>query len=72
MNRKHFLSSALAAAAVVPALANLRDDEDAGKALIIPRYLQPGDTIGITSPAGISPCPNYSRSYSKCRIGALQ
>jgi len=57
MNRKHFLSSVAAAAAVVPALANRRDDGDAGKALIIPRYLQLGDTIGITSPAGYITLP---------------
>jgi muramoyltetrapeptide carboxypeptidase len=53
MNRKHFLSSILAAGAVIPALgATINDDDDAEKALIIPRYLKPGDVIGITSPAG--------------------
>jgi hypothetical protein len=53
MNRKHFVSSLLAASAAIPALgATISDDNDAEKALIIPRYLKPGDTIGITSPAG--------------------
>jgi muramoyltetrapeptide carboxypeptidase len=53
MNRKHFLSSLLVAGAAVPAIgAGSGDDDDAGTALIIPKYLKPGDTIGITSPAG--------------------
>ena len=54
MNRKYFLSSAMTAAAAIPAIAagSNSDDDDAESALIIPRYLKPGDTIGITSPAG--------------------
>ncbi|MEP6726668.1 MAG: LD-carboxypeptidase [Bacteroidota bacterium] len=53
MNRKHFLSSVLAAGAAIPALATtIKDDDDTGKALIIPRYLKTGDVIGITSCAG--------------------
>ena len=53
MNRKHFLSAVLAAGAAIPAYgAKFNDDDDAEKALIIPRYLQPGDVIGITSCAG--------------------
>jgi muramoyltetrapeptide carboxypeptidase len=57
MNRKHFLSSLVAAGAAVPALAKPLKNTDAEKALIIPRYLRPGDTIGITSPAGYITLP---------------
>ena len=61
MNRKHFLSSLLVAGAAVPAMgAGSGDDDDAATALIIPKYLRPGDTIGITSPAGILPCRMYN------------
>jgi muramoyltetrapeptide carboxypeptidase len=54
MNRKHFLSSMIAAGAVLPAVGATKNnkDDDAGKPLIIPPYLQPGDIIGITSCAG--------------------
>src|ERR1700731_2742360 len=53
MNRKHFVSTLLAAGAAIPAwAAATNDDDDAEKALIIPRYLKSGDTIGLTSPAG--------------------
>jgi muramoyltetrapeptide carboxypeptidase len=53
MNRKHFLSSIIAAGAVIPAFGATADnDDDTGKPLIIPPYLKPGDTIGITSCAG--------------------
>ena len=53
MNRKYFLSSILAAGAAIPAFgAAAQDDDDSDKALIIPRYLEAGDTIGITSCAG--------------------
>jgi muramoyltetrapeptide carboxypeptidase len=48
MDRKHFLSASLLAA--VPMLGYDHDNEE--KALVIPPYLVPGDTIGITSPAG--------------------
>jgi muramoyltetrapeptide carboxypeptidase len=53
MNRKHFLSSFLVAGLPVPgwsALVNNSDNE--APASILPRYLKPGDTIGITCPAG--------------------
>jgi muramoyltetrapeptide carboxypeptidase len=49
MNRKLFLSSILATGAAIPLLGG---DGDTENALITPRYLQEGDTIGITSPAG--------------------
>lgn len=57
MNRKNFLSSLLAARTLIPALGVARSratensDEDE-KLPVIPRYLKPGDTIGITCPAG--------------------
>jgi muramoyltetrapeptide carboxypeptidase len=65
MNRKNFLSSVLAISAI-PSLAKAdaraphgqpgsSDKEPYGSSaspLIIPAYLQPGDTIGITCPAG--------------------
>lgn len=53
MNRKKFLSSLMVAGAGVPALAFEASYEDeAIPAPILPRYLKPGDTIGITCPAG--------------------
>ena len=51
MNRKNFVSSILAAGAVIPALGYTIDEAPESAALI-PAYLKPGDTIGITSPAG--------------------
>src|SRR5882672_1203313 len=53
MNRKNFLSSLMAAGSFIPALktTGLGDDEE-DKLPVIPRYLKPGDTIGITCPAG--------------------
>lgn len=53
MRRKHFLSSLLATGALAPlsALAqNAAIEEE--PAPVIPKYLKPGDTIGITCPAG--------------------
>src|SRR6478735_3957175 len=58
MNRKHFLSSFLTAALPFPgfsALAGNRENEP--PAPILPRYLKPGDTIGITCPAGFITLP---------------
>jgi muramoyltetrapeptide carboxypeptidase len=52
MNRKKFLSS-LAVAGTVPALAFTKHENDRDTpAPILPKYLKPGDTIGITCPAG--------------------
>lgn len=49
MNRKHFLSSIITAGAGIPALASsLHPDLP----MLVPQALKPGDTIGITSPAG--------------------
>lgn len=53
MNRKHFLSSLAAAGAALPALgATSASSQPAEQPLVLPPYLQPGDTIGITSCAG--------------------
>jgi muramoyltetrapeptide carboxypeptidase len=54
MKRKHFLSSIIAAGAAVPTFASNAwpGEGDTESALITPRYLTEGDTIGITSPAG--------------------
>ncbi|MET0570730.1 MAG: LD-carboxypeptidase [Pedobacter agri] len=53
MNRKHFLSSFIATASLIPSFkifANTIENE--GRSFKVPPYLKPGDTIGITSPAG--------------------
>jgi muramoyltetrapeptide carboxypeptidase len=53
MNRKHFLSSFLVAGLPFPGWsAGVNNGENDALAPILPRYLKPGDTIGITSPAG--------------------
>src|SRR5450432_76064 len=64
MNRKNFLSSVLALGAAIPAGRSTigRSPVEPEQlptliptripALIVPPYLQPGDTIGITCPAG--------------------
>ncbi|WP_316737023.1 LD-carboxypeptidase [Pedobacter aquatilis] len=53
MNRKHFLSSIIAATTILPAFKSLaKPIESESYSFKIPPYLNPGDTIGITSPAG--------------------
>ncbi|HEX6432253.1 MAG TPA: LD-carboxypeptidase, partial [Niastella sp.] len=52
MNRKHFLSSFLVAGLPVPGWSALVNNREDPAAPILPRYLKPGDTIGITCPAG--------------------
>jgi muramoyltetrapeptide carboxypeptidase len=53
MNRKNFLSSVIAASAGIPLVSfNNKNEDEAPKPLIIPKYLKPGDVIGITCPAG--------------------
>jgi muramoyltetrapeptide carboxypeptidase len=52
MNRKNFLSSILAAGAAIPALGATGRVKQHSPLPLIPEYLQPGDTIGITCPAG--------------------
>lgn len=51
MKRKNFIASVLPAALSFPAVAHTIG-ESASKEFTIPAYLKPGDTIGITSPAG--------------------
>lgn len=51
MNRKNFVSSILAAGAVIPALGYSVDEQPEAAGLI-PAYLKAGDIVGITSPAG--------------------
>jgi muramoyltetrapeptide carboxypeptidase len=54
MNRKKFLSSIITAGAAIPAFGSMGigGEDDLDKPIIIPNYLQPGDVIGITCPAG--------------------
>lgn len=57
MNRKHFLSSLLTAGVTLPSLPGMatsinNNGDDISKKPVIPPYLKPGDTIGITCPAG--------------------
>ncbi|NIG53303.1 LD-carboxypeptidase [Chitinophaga sp. Cy-1792] len=78
MNRKHFLSSLLAAGAVIPgvnAIAGIPGTT--GNQPVVPPYLKPGDTIGITCPAGYCPRPDLDASLRiieswgfKVRIGS--
>src|ERR1700709_131774 len=49
MNRKHFLSSIIGAPAFISAVGSIPEKD---LAPIVPPYLRPGDTIGITCPAG--------------------
>ncbi|MEH3115312.1 S66 peptidase family protein [Pedobacter terrae] len=51
MNRKHFISSFIAATAIIPAIKTLAIESESSS-FKIPPYLKPGDTIGISSPAG--------------------
>ena len=48
MNRKNFLHSIVGLGAV----SSARTSEEVPLIPAIPRYLKPGDTVGITSPAG--------------------
>jgi muramoyltetrapeptide carboxypeptidase len=52
MRRKQFLSSLLAAGALPLSGLTRGDHDEEVLAPILPAYLKPGDTIGITSPAG--------------------
>jgi len=52
MNRKKFLSSFAAMGGLFSSLSARGGNEPDESAAIIPRYLKPGDTMGITSPAG--------------------
>ncbi|MBV8255651.1 MAG: LD-carboxypeptidase [Chitinophaga sp.] len=54
MNRKHFLSSLLAAGATLPAIQSAAAfiPQEVNQQSHLPPYLKKGDIIGITSPAG--------------------
>lgn len=54
MNRKHFLRHSLLGLLPAPAGRLWRNDppEATELPLVVPPYLRPGDTVGITSPAG--------------------
>ncbi len=57
MNRKHFLATILPATIAANAMAKTgvkhhTSNITSHQSIIIPPYLKPGDTIGITSPAG--------------------
>ena len=52
MNRKHFLSFMLTAGAGLSTFKTWGSTNESVKETRIPPYLKPGDTIGITSPAG--------------------
>jgi muramoyltetrapeptide carboxypeptidase len=54
MNRKHFLAAMASAATLLapPVLQAAANNPRKRKHITIPPYLQPGDMIGITSPAG--------------------
>jgi muramoyltetrapeptide carboxypeptidase len=52
MNRKQFLSSGLAVLTAPLTGFRLPPNDEAAHAPIVPKYLKPGDTIGITCPAG--------------------
>lgn len=58
MNRKHFLSSFLVAGIPLRGWPSLDDNDDNdAPAPVLPHYLKPGDTIGITCPAGFITLP---------------
>ena len=61
MNRKHFLSSM----AVLPVVGAALGEPDADNALIVPPYLQPGDCIGLTSPAGYITLPEIQAALQQ-------
>lgn len=52
MNRKHFLSFVLTAGASLSTFNTWGNEPESAKEIKVPPYLKPGDTIGITSPAG--------------------
>ncbi|ACU04404.1 S66 peptidase family protein [Pedobacter heparinus] len=52
MNRKHFLSFLATAGVTMTTFKAWAKPAELAKEIKIPPYLQPGDTIGITSPAG--------------------
>lgn len=80
MDRKHFLSSIIGASAVIPTLGTLStlaaQAPEVAVTPLLPPYLKPGNTIGITSPAGhitvaeIMPAVQQMESWGfKVRVG---
>src|SRR6478672_2726337 len=66
MKRKAFLGSVLATVAAVKALAASQSHPKPNDAsTLIPPYLKPGDTIGITSPAGYITVPEIQSAVQK-------
>lgn len=65
MNRKHFLSSVIAASAAVPVLGASGNDRDIEKSITVPPYLKAGDTIGITSCAGYIMLPDIQSAMQQ-------
>lgn len=77
MNRKNFLSSLIGAGAILPSSAMATSDPVNEIAAVVPQYLRPGDTIGITSPAGYITAPDIEPAVTqmtswgfKVKIGA--
>jgi muramoyltetrapeptide carboxypeptidase len=52
MNRKSFLGSVAGLGAIIPSFGSSKNDQAVPLPPVLPPYLKPGDTIGITSPAG--------------------
>lgn len=78
MNRKCFLSAITVLGATLPAAGTIiNEGEEENKPVIVPSYLKPGDTIGITCPAGyitekdILPAVQQMESWGfKVRLGS--
>jgi muramoyltetrapeptide carboxypeptidase len=78
MNRKRFISAIATIGATIPALgAMVNEGDDDAKPVIVPPYLKPGDTIGITCPAGyitqkdVLPAVQQMESWGfKIKLGA--
>jgi len=65
MNRKHFLSSIVPAAASFNLIS--KGIAEPERVLTVPAYLQPGDTIGICSPAGYITLEEIQSAISKIK-----
>lgn len=70
MDRKHFLSSLMAAGSVLPGLPGMASGiypDDLRKKPVIPPYLKAGDTIGITCPAGYIMLPDIEPAIQQMK-----
>jgi muramoyltetrapeptide carboxypeptidase len=77
MNRKHFLSSLAIAGSTMSSFKAWSNPAVSTKDAVIPPYLRPGDTIGLTTPAGymtmeeIQPAIQLMESWGfKTQIGS--